>query len=333
MKNILRRLFNYEHLGKAEAQEVLIDIADEKYPPAQVAAFITVYLMRPILLHELEGFQQALLDLARPVDLEGLDAIDLCGTGGDGKNTFNISTLAAIVVAGAGYHVCKHGNYGVSSVCGSSNVLEHLGYRFVNDQDTIKRQLDKHKLCFLHAPLFHPAMKSVAPIRKELAVKTFFNMLGPLVNPASPPYQYTGVFNPNIGRLYHYTMERSERINYAVVHSHDGYDEISLTGSFQLLSRNEQRILDPAQIGFEPVAADHIFGGTSVNDCAALFLDILGGKGSKQQSDVVIANAGMAIHCMEPERTYRECMGLASESLQSGKALKNFTSLISMSSS
>ena len=321
MKKILLRLFNHEHLGQQEAREILIKIAANEYPPAQVAAFITVFLMRPILLEELTGFRDALLDLSVHMELNGTPAIDVCGTGGDGKNTFNISTLSAFVVAGAGYKVCKHGNYGVSSACGSSNVLEFLGYRFTADVSALQSQLDRNHICFLHAPLFHPAMKSVGPIRRELGVKTFFNMLGPLVNPAQPSHQFVGVFNPNLGRLYQYILQKSDRQAYAIVHSYDGFDEISLTGKFNIKSRRGERIMRPLDLGLNAVPADKIDGGKTVEEAAKIFVDILEGKGTAEQNAVLSANAGLAIQCFEADKSAVDCVEIARESLISGKAL------------
>jgi len=207
MKKILNRLFEHEKLTRDEAREVLSKIAANDYNDSQVAAFITVYLMRTVSKDELSGFRDALLDLCLKVDMNGIESIDLCGTGGDGKNTFNVSTLSSFVVAGAGYKVTKHGNYGVSSVCGSSNVLEAVGYNFTNNIDQLKAQLDKTNIAFFHAPLFHPAMKSVAPVRRNLGVKTFFNMLGPIVNPVRPTHQISGVFSLKLLRLYQFILQ------------------------------------------------------------------------------------------------------------------------------
>mgnify|MGYP001486576404 CR=1 FL=1 len=211
MKAILNRLINHQKLSKEESRQMIINIADGQYNSSQIASFLTVYMMRSISLDELEGFRSALLELCILIDLDEYDTIDLCGTGGDGKDTFNISTLSSFVTAGAGCKVAKHGNYGVSSGCGSSNVLESLGLVFTNDYDILRKAIDKAGICFLHAPLFHPAMKKVGPVRKELGVKTFFNMLGPLVNPAFPKYQLTGVFNLELARLYGYLFQKSKQ--------------------------------------------------------------------------------------------------------------------------
>ena len=209
IKNIIKELLNHKTLTQIEAKEVLINIAGDTYNKSEVVAFLTVFMMRQVTVEELSGFRDALLELCLRIDFSDCKTIDMCGTGGDGQNTFNISTLASFVVAGAGAKVAKHGNYGVSSACGSSNVMEYLGYRFTNDETKLKTQLDKADICILHAPLFHPAMKTVAPIRKELGLKTFFNMLGPMVNPSFPEYQLAGVFSPELARIYRYIYQQT----------------------------------------------------------------------------------------------------------------------------
>src|SRR5436190_2750537 len=259
MKEALNHLFEHKPLGKQEAKRVLLSIAKGESNNSQIAAFLTVYLMRSITVEELEGFREALLELCLRLDFSAYDTIDLCGTGGDAKNTFNISTLASFVVAGAGIKVAKHGNYGVSSVSGSSNVMEFLGYKFTNDKSVLEKQLAEFGICFMHAPLFHPAMKTVAPIRKELGVKTFFNMLGPLVNPSFPKYQSTGVFSLELARLYSYLLQQTNS-NFIVIHSLDGYDEISLTGNFKMISKQREQILSPEEIGFEKLQQEDLSG-------------------------------------------------------------------------
>ncbi len=327
MKAHLSQLFEHKQLSRADARSLLINISEGKYNEAQIAAFITVYLMRAISVDELGGFRDALLELCRPVDFEGIATIDLCGTGGDGKNTFNISTLASFVVAGAGYKVSKHGNYGVSSACGSSNVLEYLGYEFSNDLDVLKTQLDKTNICFLHAPLFHPAMKAVAPIRRQLGIKTFFNMLGPLVNPARPKYQLTGVFSMELARLYQYIFQQTDQ-QFAIVHALDGYDEISLTGPFRVKTRGKEALYSPEDIGIKTVKAEDLFGGDDVPSAAAIFKKVIGGNGTQAQQDAVCSNAGLAIHCMHPEQNLVDCIEEARESLISKKALQVLEKLV-----
>ncbi len=328
MKAILNKLFEYQSLSKEEAREILVNLAQGQYKTSQVAAFLTVYLMRSITVEELEGFRDAMLELCIPLDIADYNAIDLCGTGGDGKDTFNISTLSSFVVAGAGQAVAKHGNNGVSSICGSSNLLAHFGYEFTNDTDRLKRSLEEANICFLHAPLFHPAMKNVAPIRKELGVKTFFNMLGPMVNPSFPKNQLVGVFSLELARLYGYLYQKTDK-HFVILHSLDGYDEISLTGGFKMISDREEQILYPQDLGVNAVKADELAGGSTIQASAKVFTDILEGKGTEAQNNAVFANAGMAIYCGKQLETVSQGIDEARESLHSGRALETFKKLIS----
>ncbi len=325
MKEILNRLISHETISKAEAKQVLMNISKGEYNEHQIAAFLTVYMMRSITLDELEGFRDALLELCLRVDLSQYDPIDLCGTGGDGKDTFNISTLASFVTAGAGIPVAKHGNYGVSSGCGSSNVMEHLGIKFSNDKDFLDRSMDEAGISFLHAALFHPAMKNVAPIRKSLAVKTFFNMLGPMVNPSFPKNQVVGVFSLELARMYGYLYQKTDK-NFSILHALDGYDEISLTGNTKMISNSSEVMISPADFGVEGITASQISGGNSVEPAARIFVDILKGNGTKAQNNVVCANAGVAIHTVK-KSGLEESFALAKESLLSGKALQSFKKL------
>lgn len=327
MKQVLSKLSSYQPLLKSEAKEILTDIAAGKYNTSQIAAFLAVYMMRSITVEELEGFRDALLELCVRVDLSDYDPIDLCGTGGDGKETFNISTLASFVTSGTGIKVAKHGNYGVSSVCGSSNVLEYLGVKFTNDTSILERCIDKAGICFMHAPLFHPAMKNVAPVRKELGMKTFFNMLGPLVNPALPKKQMTGVFSLELARLYAYLYQQTDK-QFVILHSLDGYDEVSLTGDFKIISNRFDRIAKPEDLGTKPVAPEEITGGKTVEESANIFIKILNAQGTKAQNAAVCANAAMAIYCYFPEVSLKDTFKLAEESLLSGKALGSFQKLI-----
>ena len=327
MKKILQRLFQQERLDYAEAKQILLNIATEAYNPAHVASFLTVFQMRPIATAELQGFRDALLELCLKIDLSDFNSVDLCGTGGDGKNTFNISTLAAVVTAGAGYTVTKHGNYGVSSVCGSSNVLEQLGYQFTNDAATLKRQLEQHQLCFLHAPLFHPAMKAVAPIRRQLGVRTFFNLLGPLVNPIQPKQQMVGVSNLEIVRLYQYVLQQTNK-EFAIVHALDGYDEVSLTGRFKVITPKSELLLQPKNIGQNALIASDLYGGETIEGAAKIFLTILKGEGTEAQQNVVCTNAGIAIQRFKPEANLESCIAEAKEALVSQKAYHNFKALL-----
>lgn len=329
MKQILNQLFEHQKLTKAQAREVLINISKDKYNPSQIAAFISVYLMRTISVEELEGFRSALLELCIQVDLEGVESVDVCGTGGDGKNTFNISTSSAFVIAGAGYKVSKHGNYGVSSICGSSNVLEHLGYQFTNDVDKLKTQLDKSNICFFHAPLFHPALKSVGPIRKELGVKTFFNLLGPLVNPARPTNQLVGVFNLKVLKLYQYLMQQSET-KYTIVHAIDGYDEVSLTGKAKIIQQGKEHLVGPSFFNVPQYSEEAMFGGDDIPSAGKIMVDVLSGNGTQAQSDVVCANAALAINTFKPNVDIKDCVAEAKESIASGKAIAALNTLIAL---
>ena len=327
MKEILNQLFEHKRLDRNTARDVLTNISQDQYNPAQIAAFISVYLMRSISVEELDGFRSALLDLCLKVDMEGRETIDLCGTGGDGKNTFNISTLSSFVVAGAGYMVTKHGNYGVSSACGSSNVLEHLGYKFTNNVDLLKKQIDTANICFLHAPLFHPALKGVGPIRRQLGVKTFFNMLGPLVNPAQPRQQLVGVFNLKLARLYQYLHENLDK-NYTIVHSIDGYDEVSLTGPVKLIKSHEELLVTPSYFNMRTLSQDEIFGGDTVDSAAAIFKKVIKGEGTQAQTDVVVANSALAIQCFDFNKSIESCIEEAKTSILSGKAYESLSKLI-----
>lgn len=329
MKALLNRLINHETISKEEAKKVLVNISNGSYNPSQIAAFLTVYMMRSITIEELEGFRDALLELCIAVDLDGYNTIDLCGTGGDGKDTFNISTLASFVTAGAGVHVTKHGNYGVSSKCGSSNVMQHLGIRFSNEHDFLKRSIDQAGICFLHAPLFHPAMKNVAPIRQELAVKTFFNTLGPMVNPAFPKNQMVGVYNLELARMYAYLYQNTDK-NYAIVHALDGYDEISLTAAAKVIRNHTEQMLTAEDFGVAQHSQSSIHGGDSVESAAEIFMNIIQGKGTAAQNNVVCANAAVAIATVK-EISPSEGFDLAKESLADGKALKAFQSIRELS--
>ena len=321
MKEILNRLINQESISSEEAKNVLVNISEGKYNQSQIASFLTVYMMRSITVEELQGFRDALLELCIPVDLSEFNTIDLCGTGGDGKNTFNISTLSSFVSAGAGIKVAKHGNYGVSSACGSSNVMDYFGYQFTNDQDTLKKQMDDAGFVFMHAPLFHPAMKAVGPIRKGLGMKTFFNLIGPLVNPSKPKCQMAGVFNLETVRLYSYLFQQTGK-QFSVIYALDGYDEISLTGKFKVVSNQEDLLLTPEQIGLKQLRQEEIFGGNTVEEAAGIFKTILEGNGTEAQNSVVFANAGMAIHTLNPEKNIEQCIEEAKSSLLGGKAAK-----------
>ncbi len=329
MKQILNRLINQEKISKQEAKDVLVNISNGKYNNSQIASFLTVYMMRSISVDELDGFKEALLELCLHIDLSEFNTVDLCGTGGDGKDTFNISTLSSFVTAGAGVKVSKHGNYGVSSSCGSSNVLEFLGIKFTNKQESLKQSLDQAGICVLHAPLFHPAMKNVAPIRQELGVKTFFNMLGPMVNPSFPQNQMVGVFSLELARLYGYLYQNTNK-KYAILHDLGGYDEISLTGKAKVISNKEDKIFTPNELNIKTFLASEIKGGLTVKDSAKIFSNILNGNGTEAQNNVVCANSGLAIATVN-NLTHQEGFALAEKSLKDKNALKSFTKLLEFS--
>lgn len=331
MKQILYKLFDHQYLGRKEASTLLKRIACNEYTDAQVASLITVFLMRSITIEELTGFKEALLDMSHVVDLKGTKVIDIVGTGGDGKNTFNISTCASFVVAAAGYPVVKHGNYGATSVSGASNVIEQHGVKFSNDNDLILRSLDRCNMAFLHAPLFNPAMKAIAPIRKSLGVRTFFNLLGPLINPALPAYQLLGVYNLSMQRLYGYAYQKSN-IKATVVFSLDGYDEISLTSPFKVVTSQNEKIYTPEELGFKTHSQNSLNGGNTIEEAVVCFDNVLQNKSLPEQKNVVVANAGFAINTICPEKTIENCLEEARLSLESGKALDIFKKFVVLNS-
>lgn len=327
MKAILTHLFEYKVLSKQQSKEILIGISTGKYSNSEIAAFLTIYAMRSITVEELEGFRDAMLEMCLAVDLSAYDPIDVCGTGGDGKDTFNISTLSCFVIAGAGQHVAKHGNHGVSSLCGSSTVLEFLGAKFTNDKSILERQINEAKVCFLHAPLFHPAMKNVAPVRRELGVKTFFNMLGPMVNPVSPKKQLVGVFSLELARLFAYLYQQTDK-QFLVLHALDGYDEVSLTGAFKIITAHTEQVLTPSHLGLATLRAEELSGGETVEASAKIFMNVLNDEATPAQKQAVLANAALALHCANPGLTLIDAVATARESIESKKALKSFKKLI-----
>lgn len=328
MKTLLNRLINHETLSGEEAKETLVNISNGIYNPSQIASFLTVFMMRNITIEELTGFRDALLELCVSVDLKDFNAIDIVGTGGDGKNTFNISTLSSFITAGAGVNVSKHGNYGVSSTSGSSNVMEYLGVKFSNDEDFLRRCLDQAGICILHAPLFHPAMKNVAPVRKALGVKTFFNMLGPMVNPSFPKHQLLGVFSLELLRLYSFVYQNTDK-NYNIVYALDGYDEISLTGQAKIVSNHSETLFSSEDLGVPRIKQEAIFGGDTVAEAAKIFVDIIEGKGTEAQNNVVCANAGLAIATAQ-QVSHQTGFEIAKESLFSGEAKTSLEKLIEL---
>ncbi len=330
MKKILNYLISHQSLNEEQAKEILLKLMQQEYNSSQIAAFMMVYSMRGITVEELKGFRTAMLEQCVRLDLSEFDIIDLCGTGGDGQNTFNISTLASFIVAGAGQKVAKHGNNGVSSLCGSSNLLLALGYQFTNDENQLKRELDEGGITFLHAPLFHPAMKTVAHIRKDLGIRTFFNMLGPIVNPAQPNKQLIGVFDLELMRKYAY-LHQNLSMDYTILHTLDGYDEISLTSQFKYSTKTAERIVQPQELGFDNIQANEITGGETVEESKSIFLDILNNKGTAAQTNVSIANAALAL-MVGNSYTYAQAVAMAKESLESGKAMQILTNILKINS-
>jgi anthranilate phosphoribosyltransferase len=329
MKKILQHLFEHKTLDRPGAKAIMLNIAKGIYNEVELTSFMTVYLMRSITIDELQGFRDGLLELAVDVDLNGHKVMDIVGTGGDGKNTFNISTLACFIVAGAGKKIAKHGNYGATSVSGASNVMETLGYTFKNNNDALNKEVDEAGFTFLHAPLFHPALKVVGNIRKSLGFRTFFNMLGPMVNPANPDYQLVGVYNLEMARIYNYLLQQSGK-PFTVIHSLDGYDEISLTADTKVITAKGEKILSAEQLGKRTVLPLDIYGGSTVDEAAKIFRKILKGEGTWAQNAVVIANAAMALNCTGDYNDYDTAYHAAVESLESGKAIGAFQKLISL---
>ncbi len=329
MKKILQLLFEHKTLSREQAKEVLINIGKAVYNEHEITAFMTVYLMRSITIEELQGFREALLELCVPVDLDGYNVLDIVGTGGDGKNTFNISTLACFIVAGAGQKVAKHGNYGASTISGASNVMEQLGYKFSNDNSKLKREVEEAGICFMHAPLFHPALKTVGPIRRNLGMRTFYNMLGPMVNPAKPAYQLVGVYSLEMARVYNYLLQQSTQA-FTIIHSLDGYDEISLTNDTKVITNKGEYIMTPEQLGKRLVQQSDILGGNSIEEAAKIFTKILGGDGTWAQNAVVLANAAMGLYCTGNYKEYDDAYNAAVESLDGGKANEVLKKLIEL---
>ncbi len=323
MKDILYRLFDHQYLSKEEAKDVLTNMAAGKYNDSQIAAFISVYLMRSITLEELTGFRESLLEMCIPIDMSAYNAIDIVGTGGDNKNTFNISTASCFVVAGAGYKVVKHGNYGATSVSGASNVMEMSGVRFTTDMGILSKSIEESNIAYLHAPLFNPALKTVAGVRKQLGVRTFFNVLGPLVNPICPKNNMLGVFSLRMGRLYYYMYQKLGG-NFSIVHSLDGYDEISLTSEFKVINPLGEQIYTPEQLGLSRLSEQDLYAGDTVSDAAVIFDNVLNNSATTAQKDVVLINSAFAIQTLSPELSIEECIDLAKVSIESGNALNTF---------
>lgn len=331
MKHILQKLLDYHYLTREESRNLLIAIVNGEVPEVQLSAIITVFLMRSISVDEVLGFREALMEMRTHIDLSDYKAVDIVGTGGDGKNTFNISTTASFIVAGAGYPVVKHGNYGATSVSGSSNAMEQQGVKFTTNEDVLRKSLDEASIAYLHAPLFSPALKAVAPTRKSLGVRTFFNVLGPLVNPIEPEYQLLGVYNLSLSRLYRYIYQANNK-KFSIVHSMDGYDEISLTGDFKVISNYGEHFYQPEELGFERIKESDIHGGKTIKEAVSIFNNVLSGTATKAQINVAMLNAAFAIQLIEENKPIEECIDIASESISSKKALKSLNRFIEINS-
>lgn len=331
MKQLLYHLFDHNTLDRDEARDVLLRMAKGEFNESQIAAFITVFLMRSISIDELSGFRDALLEMRIPLDLAEYNAIDIVGTGGDNKNTFNISTAASFVVAGAGYNVVKHGNYGASSISGASNVMEYHGVKFTQDVDQMRRSLDACNMAYLHAPLFNPALKTVAPVRKALGVRTFFNMLGPLVNPSMPKRQLLGVYNLKLARLYHYLYQQNSS-EFTIVNSLDGYDEISLTDSFKVINASGEAVVKPEDLGLLRCTEEDLYGGNSIDEAAQIFDNVLANSATAAQINAVVVNAAYAIQTCAPEKSIENCIIEARLSIEGGNAKKAFSKFLEVNS-
>lgn len=329
MKDILNKLYTHYTLTQQEAKALLVRIGKGDFDALQIASFLTVFNMRSLTVAELTGFREAMLELCIRVDLSEFDAVDIVGTGGDGKDTFNISTTASLVVAGAGYRVAKHGNYGVSSSCGSSNVLEYLGVHFSNDETALKRALEGAGFCMMHAPLFHPAMKYVAPVRKAMQVRTFFNILGPLINPSFPKRHLHGVFNLATLRLYGY-LHKQTNDRFKIVHALDGYDEVSLTSDTKIYSNEGEMLYSPQALGFGTLEQTDLWGGSSIQESAKILVNILDGKGTHAQQSAVVANAALAITVADDTISLEDAIQKALESIESGKAKAGLNQLVKL---
>lgn len=334
MDNILKKLTSQETFSKEQAKEVLIEITEQKYTNEQIAAILMGIQMRGVTVDEILGFREGLLETGVRTNFTPYKVIDIVGTGGDGKNTFNISTCACFVVAGAGYKVAKHGNYAASSVSGASNVLEAHGVKFTNDNAQLLRSLEGCGFVHQHAQLFAKGMKWVGPARKalgQLGTPTCFNLLGPLVNPCNPDYQLLGTANLDQQRLYRQVYQRLG-IRYGIVTSVDGYDEISLTGNFKVVYNEEEHIYQPAEFGMNILNSEDLYGGATLDEAKNIFDAILENRSTKAQKDVVLINAAFAIHVIEQEKTFHECLAIARESLESGKALEVLKKYIELNS-
>lgn len=326
-KNIEKLSMGYA-LTKSEAAELITSLINNELNEAQISSVLAFYRLRPVQLQELKGIKSALENYSYKIELDK-ETIDVCGTGGDSKNTFNISTLSAIVLAATGVPVAKHGNFGSTSISGSSDILKYFGYNFTNDRDELNRQLNQFNICFLHAPLFHPSLKGVAQLRKDVGYRTFFNLLGPLLNPVNICAKFVGVFNLETARLYHYYFQE-ENLRYSIVNSLDGYDEISLTGNFRVYTNNSERVISPTEINFNLLKPFELIAGKSIEESAGIFLNVLQGNSTESQKNVTIANSAAAYCCYHPGSTFEHAVFHCKEALESGKAYNLFKKIMNL---
>jgi len=331
MKQYLLKLISGETLERKETRQIMLNICQEQYNVQQIAALLMALQTRGVTVDELLGFRDGLLETGKYVNFEDYNTLDIVGTGGDGKNTFNISTCSAFVIAGAGYKVTKHGNGGSTSVSGASNVLQGHGVKFTDDINVLKKSLDEAGICYLHAPLFAYGMKFVGPTRKALAVPTCFNLLGPLVNPCHPKNSLHGTANQSQLRLYT-NVHQKIGDNYGVITSYDGYDEISLTSGFKICTNNFEKVLTPVDLGLKYVKQEEIFGGATAEEAQKIFDAVLQGTATESQSNVVIANAAAGISLMDKNLSMADSIAVARESLTSGKALAAFKKFVEINS-
>ena len=332
MKDILNRMLNHEELTREDTKDILIGITRSEYPNEQITALLTALQMRGITVDELLGFRDGILETGVPVPLDCDRYIDVVGTGGDRKNTFNISTTSCFVIAGAGYKVAKHGNYAATSTSGASNVIANHGVKFTDDIDKLNRCINECGIVYLHAQLFAKAMKFVGPIRKALQFPTCFNLLGPIVNPSKPQCQLLGVANLDQMRLYNNVYQKIG-IDYGIVNSIDGYDEISLTGDFKVTTNNYERIFKPSDLGFGITKPEELRAGADEKEAKEIFDNVLANTALPAQKNVVLANAAFGIQVLEKgKKDIEECVEIARESIDSGKALDTFKKFVEFNS-
>lgn len=332
IKEILAKMLSHENITRKEMHDILIGITQEAYPTELIVALLTGLQMRGVTVDELLGFRDGILETGVPAHLDCDRYIDVVGTGGDQKNTFNISTTACFVIAGAGYKVAKHGNFAATSVSGASNVMAQHGVKFTADLDQLNRSINECGIVYLHAQLFAKAMKFVAPVRKVLPFPTIFNLLGPIVNPSRPACQLLGVANLDQMRLYRAVYQRLG-IDYGIVNSVDGYDEISLTGDFKVTSNHFERVFTPQDLGMPVANAKDLEGGKTAAEAALIFDNVLADRALPSQKNAVMANAAFGIHVLENgAKDISECLAIARDSIESGKAKSTFEKFLSLNS-